>query len=144
MLSRSTAPRPTCIKAFCCHAVLSTCCDVLLRAWVCCDVLQEQEAVAELVMQSLPDVLQQQGLGQLQVTLQGLSTFRNQVSTNERNAHLSTSAGLCECTRRNELGRAEQAWIHEACHAAAFSATVVICCWLLLWRTAWYTHCSMN
>jgi hypothetical protein len=31
-------------------------------------------------MQSLPDVLQQQGLGQLQVTLQGLSTFRNQVS----------------------------------------------------------------
>lgn len=42
-------------------------------------VLQEQEAVAATVMASLPQVLQQQGLGQLQVTLQGLSTFRNQV-----------------------------------------------------------------
>lgn len=42
-------------------------------------VLQEQEAVAAAVMASLPQVLQQQGLGQLQVTLQGLSTFRNQV-----------------------------------------------------------------
>lgn len=45
----------------------------------CACVLQEQEAATATVMASLPQVLQQQGLGQLQVTLQGLSTFRNQV-----------------------------------------------------------------
>jgi hypothetical protein len=51
----------------------------MLFVAVCVHVLQEQEAVAASVMASLPQALQQQGLGQLQVTLQGLSTFRNQV-----------------------------------------------------------------
>jgi hypothetical protein len=40
---------------------------------------QEQEATAESVLARLPGALQQQGLGQLQITLKGLSTFRNQV-----------------------------------------------------------------
>lgn len=31
------------------------------------------------MLSSLPSVLQQQGLGQLEITLRGLSTFRSQV-----------------------------------------------------------------
>jgi len=50
---------------------------VCLSAVWCC--YQEEEATAASVMSSLPGVLQQAGLGQLEVTLQGLTTFRNQV-----------------------------------------------------------------
>lgn len=60
----------------------SSCCCLSTAAnlvYVGADVLQEQEAIAESVMASLPDALQQQGLGRLHITLKGLSTFRNQV-----------------------------------------------------------------
>lgn len=55
--------------------------DAAQTTLLCCATAdsQEQESLAAAIMDGLPDTLQQQGLGQLTVALQGLSTFRNQV-----------------------------------------------------------------
>lgn len=62
-----------CVSELRVHATCCCCCFVNMTK------LQAHDALAAAAMSSLPGVLQQQGLGQVQVTVQGLSTFRNQV-----------------------------------------------------------------
>jgi hypothetical protein len=48
-------------------------------------------------MASLPEALQQQGLGQLTVTLQGMSTFRNQVRAQQNDTTLKVLLANASC-----------------------------------------------